>query len=152
LYVPAVRPPVLTDRVLSPAPVPLAGLNVSQAASSDAVHVRVPPPVFEMPSVWFAGFAAPCCPENVNDVADSPIAGGTVTVRVTLAVVGLLDAPAAVSVIAPLYVPALRPLVFTDSVIAPAPVPLAGVSVSHPASSEAFQLSVPPPVFEMLSV
>ena len=55
LYVPAVRAPVATVRVIVPFPVPDAGESVNQAALSLADQVKVPPPVLLMLIVWAAG-------------------------------------------------------------------------------------------------
>jgi hypothetical protein len=50
----------------------------------------------------------------------------------------------------PLYVPAARPAVLTDTVAVDGAVPLAGETLSQVALSVADQVSVPPPVLLML--
>ena len=51
-----------------------------------------------------------------------------------------------------LYVPAVRPVVFTLIVMVPVPVPDAGLTLSQVALSDAVQLSVPLPELEMVMV
>jgi hypothetical protein len=84
--VPAVREPVAAVSETVPLPVPEAGLRVSQAALSLAVHVRVPPPVLLILRVWLAGLPPPCWAANEKLVGLVPMAGGAgaaVTVKVT---------------------------------------------------------------------
>ena len=96
-------------------------------------------------TLWDAGFAPPTIALNDRLVGDSAIVGGGATVRLTPMLT--LVAPVAITVIVAEYVPRDSPFVLTTALIEPAPVPLAGSSVSHVASSVADQLSVPPPEF-----
>jgi hypothetical protein len=61
---------------------------------------------------------------------------GTVTFKVTGTVTGLLVALAAVMVTLPVYVPAARPVGFTETLTLPAVVPLEGVAESQDAELE----------------
>jgi hypothetical protein len=56
---------------------------------------------------------------------------GFETVRVTDTVRGLFDAAGAVMVKVPLYVPAVRPVILTETLTLPGAVPLAGVTDSQ---------------------
>ena len=71
------------------------------------------------------------------------------TVRVTGTLTGELVAPVAVTVIAPLYVPGVRPAMLTETVTAEGAVPEVGLTLSHVALSVALQFNVPPPVLVM---
>ena len=78
--------------------------------------------------------------------------GAAVTVKVTDTVRGVLVAPAAVTVIVALWVPAVTPARFTVAVRVPGAVDPEAVRISHPALLPAPQLMVPPPVLVTLSV
>jgi hypothetical protein len=84
-----------------PALLPEAGDTVSHAALLLAVHASVPPPVFETPTVFAAGFDPPAVPENQSDAEDNVSAGGAATLNVTLIVLGEPVAPGAVTVTTP---------------------------------------------------
>jgi hypothetical protein len=100
------------------------------------------------PPVNVHGAALPSKPPfTINSVPPAPL-----TVKVTGTLTGVLVAPAALMVIVPLNVPAASPLMLTDAVSVDGAVPLAGLTVSHDASSVAVQLSVPAPVLVMLIV
>jgi hypothetical protein len=62
----------------------------------------------------------------------------------------LFVAPAAVTVIVALYVPAVRPAILTDKVTVPLFVPVVGLRLSHVALSFTDQVNVPSPAFQML--
>jgi CBS-domain-containing membrane protein len=87
--------------------VPLVGLQLSQDRPSETVYESVPPPLFRTVKLWFEGLD-PCTQLAESVEALSSIAGSALTVSVTPTVCGLFAAPAAVIVIAPLYVPAAR--------------------------------------------
>ena len=70
------------------------------------------------------------------------------TVSVTETVCGLFVVPAAVIAIEPVYVPAVTPVEFTETVS----VPGADESVSHVVAVVADQVNVPPPVLETVTV
>jgi len=72
------------------------------------------------------------------------------TVSVTGTLSGELDAPVALTVMVPLYVPAASPLILTEAVSVEGAVPLAGLTLSHEALSVAVQLNVPPLALLML--
>lgn len=75
-----------------------------------------------------------------------------VIVSVTGMVLGVFVAPMALMVIVALYVPAVRPVMLMLMVEEPDPVPVAGLGVSHVTSSVTVQLSVPPPVLDIVRV
>ncbi len=154
LYVPAARPARLTLAVIVPVLVPEAGVRVSQAALSLAVHVKVPEPVLETVKDWVVGLVPPAAPEKAKLVALNPITGAAVEAAVTVSETGmvLLLAPVAATVTVPLYVPAARPARLTLAVIVPVLVPEAGVRVSQAALSPAVHVKVPEPVLETLMV
>src|SRR4051794_32296236 len=86
---------------------PLAGEPTSQPIGSDAVHPNVPVPVLLMVMPCPGGFD-PCSAvkeREVGDTLNTGAAGGGVTVSVTSTMRGDPVAPAAVKVIAPVYVP-----------------------------------------------
>jgi hypothetical protein len=91
---------------------------------------------------------------NERLVGDTDSAGGAggSTVSVTGIVFGELSAPTADTVTSVVYVPADSPLIDGVTVIVPAPVPLAGDTLSQLALSDAVQSSVPEPAFDTLSV
>ena len=72
------------------------------------------------------------------------------TVNVTGTV--MLEAPIALRVIFPVWLPAVRIPVVALTVTAPLPVPEAGEAASQVVSGLALQLKVPPPVLLMLTV
>jgi hypothetical protein len=74
---------------------------------------------------------------NVADEVD-----GALTVSVTATV--FEEAPAALTVRLPVYVPAVSPAVFTVVVNVLLPLPDAGLTASHAASSLTVQFNVPP--------
>jgi hypothetical protein len=78
----------------------LAGVTVSQAASSDAVTSRLPLPVFVTDTVLAAGFAPPCVAlkASVAGVTASAAGAGGSTVKVTGTVLGEPATPVAVTV------------------------------------------------------
>ena len=76
---------------------------------------------------------------HVN-VADE--VAGALTVSVTATV--FEEVPAALTVRVPLYVPAVSPAVFTLVVNVLLPLPDAGLTASHEASSLTVQFNVPP--------
>lgn len=84
---------------------------------------------------------------TVKGVLPAPV-GFTMSVTGTV----LVAAPAAVTVTAALYVPAARPLRFTEALIEPLFVPEAGLMVNQAALSVALQERVPPPVLEIENV
>src|SRR5688572_24989792 len=119
---------MLAATVMVPPPLPSAGVTASQAASSDAVQLMIPPPVLATASVLAAGFAAPCWAVKLrlDGVTDNAGVGGAVTVSVTGIDRGAPPAPGAVMVTVPVWVPGVSPVVAALTLIAPALVPLAG--------------------------
>jgi len=85
---------------------------------------------------------------NVNVVGlRVTVMGGTLTLRVTGIVSGLLEAPLEVIVMAPLYVDAAKPAVFTETVKEPGVLPAAGLSDNHdPPDAAAVKAILVPPV------
>jgi len=83
-----------------------------------------------------------------------PAAGvdGSPTVKVTVTLVGEPWAPADVTVMWPVYVPAASVPTVAETCKACGAVPLAGVTVSHDESLAAVKLSVPVPVFVTFAV
>lgn len=153
LCVPAATPEAMTLTAIVDGAVPLGGVRMSHGASSVAVQFSVPPPALPTISAWLGGSAPPCTAEKEKLVADRVIVGGGAEiVSVTVAVLGLLEAPTAVMTIAPVYVPAIIPTVDTETVTVVGAVPVVGLSVSHEASSEAVHVIVPPPVLPTMSV
>ena len=80
---------------------PLAGVTVSQLASSAAVKLRLPPPVFVTLSVLAAGFAPPAVPLKASDAGVTASAGAGSTTSVTVTSRGEPAAPADVTVTLP---------------------------------------------------
>lgn len=76
---------------------------------------------------------------------------GADTVKVTGMVLGEFVAPVDAIEMVALYVPVARPVVLMLIVDVPVPVPEVGLGVNHVASSLTVQLSVPPPVLEIVS-
>ena len=72
---------------------------------------------------------------------------GAATVKVTGMLLGDPPAPDAVTVTAPLYVPAARPAMLTPTVTVDGAVPLPGDAVSQEALVPAVHVSAPPPAF-----
>ena len=101
-----------------------------------------------------AGALPPVVAENESDAGEVDRAGGDggATLNVTGIVFGEPATAPAVIVTSVVYVPAGRPVVSGVTVTVPAFVPLAGVSESHGALSEAVQFRVPPPAFDTSSV
>ena len=150
--VPTVSDPMVGLMVTVPLPVPEAGESVSQVTLSLAVQLRVPPPVFLMLSVWAAGLPPPCWAVNDMLVVLAPMAGGAgaaVTVKVTGT--EALDAPVALIVMMPVWVPTVSDPV-GRMVTVPLPVPEAGLRVNHAAFVVAFQFNVPPPLLMMVRI
>jgi len=104
LIVPTDKPDVLTPTDIVPAPVPEAGLRLSQLVFSVAVQFRVPFPELETEIVLFAGLLPPWTAENDNVVALKPMVGvgAAVTSKLTLTICGELAAPVPTMVIRPL--------------------------------------------------
>ena len=75
------------------------------------------------------GFDPPGMELNVSGVVGTVSVFWLTTTIDTGIVAGLPVAPAAVTVTVPLYVPAAKPVVFTDTVMLPGTVPL--VAASH---------------------
>ena len=101
LWVPAARPAGFAVTVTAWGAEPLAGATDSHAASSDAVKLSVPPPVFVTSIVLPAGALPPTVAANASDAGDTASAGGggcALTVSVTGTVAGEPCAPAAVTV------------------------------------------------------
>lgn len=98
-YDPAVRPEVLTEAVMVPLFTPDVGEMVSQAALSLAVQLRVPVPELVRAMVWFIGFAPPWIAVKVSAVGFLLMTGAALSVSVTGIVLGVFDAPEAVTVI-----------------------------------------------------
>lgn len=72
---PAVIPVVTTLTEMVPAPVPDAGLRLSQLLLSVAAQLSVPLPELEMEMILVAGLVPPWTAENDRVVALSPIVG-----------------------------------------------------------------------------
>ena len=68
---------------------------------------------------------------NVSEGAFDCRFGGPVTVRVTGTICGLLLTPVAVTLIWPVYVPGVRPVVVIVGVMLPGVLPLDGVTPSQ---------------------
>ncbi|HEX7766866.1 MAG TPA: hypothetical protein VF443_09135, partial [Nitrospira sp.] len=151
LTVPTDKPDVLTATDIVPAPVPDAGLRLSQPALSVAVQLNVPLPELEIGIVLFAGLLPPWTAENDNVVALKPMVGvgAAVTSKFTVTVCGELAAPVPTMVIKPVCVPTERPTGFTPTLTEPKSVPEADVAlfnVSQALLENAVQVSVPGPV------
>jgi len=134
--VPAARPVGLTETLMEPGVVPLAGVAVSHAPPVVVVLVVVKlraAPLLLVETLCAAGAAPPACAVNVSVVGLRVRFGrpAAVTVKVTATVRGLLAAPALATETVPEYVPAARPVGLTETLMEPGVVPLAGVAVSH---------------------
>ena len=80
---------------------PEVGFTLNQLALSDALQLRLPPPVLVIVTDWLAGLAAPCVAVKLRLVGLTPmLAGAVVTVKLTGTVTEV--APVAASVITPL--------------------------------------------------
>jgi hypothetical protein len=156
LTVPGVIPVVLMLTEMVPAPVPEAGLRLSQLAFPVAVQLRAPLPELEIEIVLFAGLLPPWTAENDNVVALKPMVGvgAAVTSKLTLTVCGELAEPVPTMVIRPVCVPTERLAGFTRTLTEPRLVPDADVvlfNVSQALFEDAVQVSTPGPVFVMVS-
>src|ERR687888_506106 len=156
------RDPTAVGRTQASIVMPVVRSSTSASAtvtqSLTPSKLRAPP---NLPAVFHVGpFSVPVLPRPdasaavVPDVSSKPQApirllAAEVTVSVTAIVFGEPVAPAvvAVTVTVAVYVPAASPVTdgLTESVAGA--VALAGVTVSHDASSDAVTSNVPPPVF-----
>ena len=118
--------------------------NVSQGAFDAADQFSTPPPIFEMVTGAGCGLGCPWKPSNEIEAGDTPRLGLLMT-KVTATLCGLLVAPAAVTVMVPLYVPGASPATFAETVRVAAFVPDVGATLSQVALSLTLQLSVPLP-------
>jgi hypothetical protein len=126
-----------TDTLSDPGVVPLAGLTTSHPAGdddADAVKGIAEPPPAVTETVCAAGAEPPSGAVKLKTLAFS--VNGAVTVSVTDTVCGLFDARVELTVTVPPYVPAARPVRFTDTLSDPGVVPLAGLTTSHPAGDD----------------
>ncbi len=148
LYVPAANEPGVAVIVIVPLPVPEIGETLTQEAFSLADHVRRPPPPFDTLMVRELELLSPDSAAKERLVGLVRIRGGTgaaATVRLTGIVTGV--APAALRVIAVVYVPLAREPAVAVNTIVPVLLPEGCPSISHAAGAVAFQLNVPPPIF-----
>jgi len=160
--VPAERPDIFTETLMRfelPWPVEEAeaGLTVNQDFVFVAVQLSVPPPAFQTEKVAEAGFDPPAVALKAFDVALIPIVGVMeIRLRVAETTCGAPTAPGAVRVIPSVWLPAVRPVVLTETTIdSDSPdetLPEVFDKVSHALDLEADQLSVPPPVFLTVKV
>ena len=67
---------MLAEIVAVEGAVPLAGLTLSHPALLVPFQLSVPPPVFEIDNVWFAGFDPPSVAVKVKLDGLTPIVGG----------------------------------------------------------------------------
>src|ERR1700754_3843428 len=98
-YVPGASPAIAaaTDKVAGA--LPLAGVTLSQAASSDVVKLSVPPPVLVTATVCAAGSAPPAVAVKLRPAAPpASTGGGGATTKVTGMLFGEPVAPVAVTV------------------------------------------------------
>lgn len=115
----------------------------------DATQVNVPPPLLVIVRDWAAGTALPVAYWKLKVVGDTANAAGAAdTTSVTVTVAGLLDAPVAVIVMLPVYVPALRDVGSTDTLTVEGALPDAESIVSQDALvlTAAVHASVPDPL------
>jgi hypothetical protein len=121
-----------------------------------AVQFNVPPPVLVMFTVWLAGFDPPAVAVNVSEVGLKPIVGRAAMFNVTAIVCGVLEAPGAVMVIVPLYVPAANAVLLTVAVRVLGAVPDPGETLSQlppeVVAAAAVQFNVPLPPLLMDTV
>jgi hypothetical protein len=132
--------------------VPLAGETLNQAESLAAVKLSVPPPVFVTFTLAGAGSAPLCVALRLIPDGKTERFGCCATIKVTAIVNGEPCAPAAVTVTLPVYVPAARLATVAEICNVCGAVPLAGETLNHVESVAAVKLSVPPPVFETLTL
>jgi hypothetical protein len=124
-----------TEIATLPGVVPLVWLAFSHAAEVVAVKVNGVP-VLVIATFWAA--EVPLSAGEANDSAAGATArvgatGAEFTTSATATVRGLLEAPAEVMVMVPLYVPATSDDGLTATAIDPGVVPLVGLAVSHAA-------------------
>jgi hypothetical protein len=151
-YVPAANDPMLAETCNVWGAVPLAGETLNHAESLAAVKLSVPAPVFATLTLCGEGFGPPCVALMLKPSGDTDKTGGLATVRVTVTTDGEPCAPPAVTVTCPVYVPAVKDPRLAETCNAWGAVPLAGETLNHPESLAAVKLSVPPPVFVMLTL
>ena len=135
---------------------PLAGEAVSHDESLLAVNESVPPPLFE--TVTFAGVGFVPLPwvalkESVVIETVKLGGAGAATVKVTVIVAGDPCAPEAVTVMCPVYVPAVKLPSVAEicSVCEGGAAPLVGETVSHEESLLALKESDPVPIFDTVT-
>jgi hypothetical protein len=121
---------------MDPGVVPLAGAADSQLPPDAVTKVTVKFSVAEPALIetgWPTGAFPPIWYENVSEAGAATTGGGAVTVNVTGTASGLLDALAAVIEIVPLYVPGVRPVGLTETLIVgdACVLPLVGETLSQ---------------------
>lgn len=151
------RPVVATLTLSVLAPVPDAGLRLSQLVFSVAAQLSVPLPELEIEMVLAAGLLPPCVAVNDSEVAFRPIVGvgAAVMSKVTATVWGELPDPGPTIVMIPLREPTGNPLGLTATFIDPRFEPATDevpFSVSHVLFDEAVHINVPVPPLEMVKV
>jgi len=133
----------MTTTVRVDVAVPDGGETESQFAFDAADHVRVPPPEFESANCCAGGTVPPVVYAKLARVLESAIKGGCPrTVRWTEIICGLFEAPVAVTVIAPVYGPGVKAVVFTEIVSVAGVVPDWEPGMSQPAFEAADHESV----------
>lgn len=146
-----------TCRVCEGGADPLAGEAASHDESLLAENESVPAPVFDKVTLAGGGFTPLACVAlNESEFVESVSTGGggAATVKVTVIVAGDPCAPEAVTVICPVYVPAVKLPSVAEicSVCEGGAEPLAGEAASHDESLLAVNESVPLPVFETVTL
>lgn len=150
--------PVASTLMLSVlAPVPDAGLRLSQLVFSVAAQLSVPLPELEIEMVLAAGLLPPCVVVNDSEEALRPIVGvgAAVMSKVTVTVWGELPDPGPTIVMILLREPTANPFGLTATVIDPRFDPVTEevpFSVNHVLFDEAVHTNVPVPPLEMLKV
>jgi hypothetical protein len=127
---------------------PDATENATQSSLLVATQVNVPPPVLAIERLCAAGSAPPEVYWKLREVGLTLRTPGIVTTSVTVTVAGLFDAPAAVIVITPVYVPAFCDAGLIDTLTVDGAVPDVESMLNHVAVelTAAVQVSVPLPL------
>jgi hypothetical protein len=155
VYVPGTSEPSAAETCNVCGAVPLVGETVSHEESLLAVNERVPPPVFVTLTEEAEGELPPSVALKLRVVGETDRTGdgvGWATTNVTVIVAGLFWAPEAVTVMWPVYVPAVRLPRVAETCTAWGAVLPEEVAESQDESLLVVKVSVPDPLFVTFTV
>lgn len=119
--------PTFAEIARVPEVVPMLGDTLSQAEEFESVlAVKLsapPPPLLVTFTIAGAGFAPPCTALSETDEVESDRVGGGATVKVTVIVTGEFWAPAAATLMCPVYTAGERVAALAEICTVPGVVP-----------------------------